>query len=185
MAQELVTEIEDQNIQTVRDAANGDRKAFDLLVSQYSERIFRLAIRMLGSREEAEDVRQETFITVYQKLKKLVDSKAFEAWIYRVAARICFSRMRKRSRGREVPLDPESVAVEGNPEQRLIALENAERAQKALNKMRPDQKLMIVLKYVEGLSHEELSLIIGCSAEASRTKLLRARKAYRKIYERM
>lgn len=173
-------------LQLVRNASAGDEAAYDSLVRIHSERIFRLALRMLGTREDAEDVQQETFIQAYMKLNKFRGESAFGTWLYGIASKICLTRLRRTARGpQKVQVDPEMPAADGTPEERLLASESAGRTRRTLECLSPADRLLIVLKYVEDLSHEEIAGILGCSVQSSWSRLLRAKKLFRKYYERM
>src|SRR3990172_7168058 len=81
----------------VRDAKSGDREAFRGLYDFYGKRLLNFAFKLLASREEAEDVVQETFTAVFRKLKSLQDDSKFEAWMFRIARNFVYQRYRLRS----------------------------------------------------------------------------------------
>ncbi|MDO8587284.1 MAG: sigma-70 family RNA polymerase sigma factor [Armatimonadota bacterium] len=182
----LITERACSDVQLARDAAAGDSSAFDALILQHHARIFRLALRMLGNREDAEDVQQETFVQAYRKLSMFRGESSFGSWLYAIAARICISRLRRTSRKpREAPIDPELIATIGSPEDSLLAADSARRVRQALSSLSPPDRLLITLKYIEGLGHEEIADVLKCSVQSSRSRLLRAKKLFREKYERM
>jgi len=173
-------------LQLVSEAAAGDSAAFDLLVREHGPRVFRLALRMLGSREEAEDIQQETFVRAHRKLRTFRGEAALGTWIYSIAAHLCLSRKRSSTWQREVALEEQPSAVSNpasDPEQVVLARESAARVQQALGLLAAPDRLLILLKYVEGLSHGEIARILGCSVLSSRSRLTRAKKLFRQCYE--
>ncbi len=172
----------------IRDAVAGDHLAFERLMDRCSQRTFRLALRMLGSREDAEDVQQETFVLAYRRLRSFRSESSFITWVYSIAAHLCLSRKRSASRRPVQELDDAELLdadVQDNPEQQLMALEFAAKVQKVLHELAPTDRLIIILKFVEQLSHEEIAQVLGCSAQSSRSRLLRAKKLFRERYENM
>jgi RNA polymerase sigma-70 factor (ECF subfamily) len=167
----------------VRAAAAGDAAAFDLLVQRHAVQVYRLALRMLGDPQEAEDVRQETFLRAYRSLRAFRGEAAFGTWLYTIASRLCLSHRRAQR--------PEEAAgvivaeIGDDPQERLAAREAAERVQRTLAALAPADRLLIVLKHIEGLNHGEIAQVLGCSPESSRSRLSRARRLFRERYEGM
>jgi RNA polymerase sigma-70 factor (ECF subfamily) len=165
-------------------AAAGDAEAFDLLMERYGERVFRLALRMLGNREDAEDIQQEAFLRAYRKLHTFRGDASFGTWLYAITARLCISRAR-RSQGRRIEVrEPVEALYDAghDPEERLAATEAAARVQQTLDRLSPPDRLLILLKYVEDLSHEEIARALGCSVESSRSRLAHAKRLFREQY---
>lgn len=177
---------ERNRLQLAGEAAARDWDPFELLMKQHSARIFRLALRMLGNPEDAEDVQQETFIRAHRARRQFRGDASFGTWIYAIAARLCLSKKRRSARRRELASErqpaelPDAVA---DPEQHLLARESAARVQRALAALSPSHRLLIVLKYIEGLSHEEIARVLRCSVASSRSRLLRAKRLFRERYQ--
>ncbi len=166
----------------------GDPATFDLLVREHSARVFRMALRMLGNREDAEDVQQETFLRAYRGLRRFRRDASFGTWVYSIAARLCLSRMRgRRQRVEETVGDlPASCPCPGcDPEEQVLTREEGARVKRALADLSPSDRLLIVLKHIEEFSHEEIARILGCSVESSRSRLARAKRLFRERYERI
>jgi len=181
----LSTELNDLEI--VERVAAGDVDAFRHLVRRHSNRIFHLAYGMLGNREDAEDVLQETFVRAYRGLRKFRGKSAVGTWLYSIAARLCLSRKNRVARYHVESLEELGMvvpAVHEDPVSRLIARESAERVHHALAKMATADRLLIVLKYIEGLSHEEIAGVLECSVGSSRARLVRAKRLFQELYER-
>ena len=161
--------------------------AFTALIQGYALPVYRLAYRMLGNHEDAEDVQQETFIHAYHHLAAFRGEAAFGTWLYAIAARQCLNWRRRRAcRPSTSAVDVERACSNrywDDPEQQCLLDEEAERVQRVLAVMAPADRLLIILKYLEGLQHEEIARVLHCSVESSRTRLTRAKKLFRARYE--
>lgn len=178
--------MENNDVRLVGGALSGDRSAFDLLVRRHSPQVFRLALRMLGSREEAEDVEQETFVDAYRGLSRFRADASFGTWVCSIAAKKCLGRRRQWARRKHGSIDEADYRLAGpgcDPADHVLERDSARRVQQALAKLRPPDRLLIVLRFIEGLSHDEISHVLGCSVESSRSRLLRAKTIFRKAYE--
>jgi len=158
-------------------AAAGDRRAFRVLVDDNVERLHRLGYRMLGSREEAEDVAQESFMRLYRALPDWQPGRArLSTWLYRVASNLCIDRLRKR---REVALpegydapDPDARSDGGLGDRQL-----RDRVRGAIDALPERQRLAILLSHYEGCGNPETAQILGVSVEAVESLLSRARRS--------
>jgi RNA polymerase sigma-70 factor (ECF subfamily) len=164
-------------------ASAGDLAAFDRLVELHAAAVFRLALRMLGDRQEAEDVQQETFLQAYRRLRTFRGEASFGTWVYAIAARVCLARLRRARRRPEViPIKADQPAPGADPLEQVSARQTSARAWRALAALSPSERLVILLRYVEGLSHEQVAQVLGCSVQANRARLTRARRAFRAQY---
>ena len=161
-------------------AAEGDPGAFDRLMQQHGACVYRVALRTLGDREDAEDVQQETFLQAYRKLHTFRGDASFRTWVCAIAVRLCLSRKRRVARRPlEVIAECESLDIGGDPQDRLAATAAAASVRQALAKLSPPDRLLVVLKYVEEWEHEEIAQVLGCSVESSRSRLARAKRLLR------
>jgi RNA polymerase sigma-70 factor (ECF subfamily) len=171
----------------------GDDRAFEELVRLYQNRIFGLMLRMIGNRQEAEDLAQEVFMTVHRAIASYRGDGRFYTWLYRIASNTCKNRI-KYLRGRNFH---RSVPVEDSPEaqqdgegpavalQSQIAgpeamaegtrLENA--IQRELAQLEPEHRLLIILRDVQGLSYQEILRATGLQEGTLKSRLHRARVA--------
>jgi RNA polymerase sigma-70 factor (ECF subfamily) len=180
--------IERSQLDLIGAAMAGDTSAFDLLVRQHARQVFRLALRMLGNREDAEDVQQETFVRAHQRLRSFRGECSFGTWLYAIASRLCVSARRRRAAMREQNIagDPaDRPSLNEDLEQKIVAQDSARRVQRSLLALSPPDRLLIVLRYVEGLSHAEIARVLQCSVESSRSRLARAKRLFRQQYERV
>jgi len=175
---------EQRERQLIARARAGNAAAFDALMAEYAPRIHRLALRMLGDAEEAEEALQETMIRAFRHLGRFRGDAAFGTWLYVIAARVCLTRRQAaKSRPEQMPYDELRISTEDAAAQ-MLRREAGDRVQRALNALPPPDRLLMVLRFVEELSHEEIARVMGWSVENSRTRLLRAKRAFRERYEK-
>jgi RNA polymerase sigma-70 factor (ECF subfamily) len=169
----------------VRKAKAGDKKAFAELVSTYSDRIYNLALRILRNREDAEDVLQETFLTVLQKLDSFDGRSNFFTWIYRIATNASLMKLRKKKLVfAEMPENPD---LGPRHEERLFVdwsqdpsfnIQNEEVKKiidTAINQLSDIYRSVFILRDIEQLSIKETSRILNISEENVKIRLRRAR----------
>jgi RNA polymerase sigma-70 factor (ECF subfamily) len=171
----------------------GNKLAFDRLVLKYQDRIFNLCYRLLGNRAEASDSAQDTFVRVYRSLNRFRFESAFFTWLYRVAVNTCKNKLRSQSyryRRRMVSLGNPGEGEEGHsvlevgdesrsPLRELTRRERGALVQHAVDSLPPDQKLVVVLRDIDGLSYQEVSAATGYSLGTVKSKLSRARRLLR------
>ena len=168
----------DQKI--INQIIEGDINAFSVLVDHYKDLVFTLAMRMVKNREEAEEVSQDTFIKVYKSLNKFKGDSKFSTWIYRVAYNTCLDRLKKIKREYHV------VAIDEFTEHQVKTLDNAldqmeekehkQKIQECLQLLPSDDSFLLTLYYFEEQSLEEISKVVGLTANNVKVKLFRSRK---------
>ncbi|MEE9117449.1 MAG: sigma-70 family RNA polymerase sigma factor [Calditrichia bacterium] len=169
----------------VRKAKKGDKEAFSELVTIYSERIYNLALRILRNREDAEDVLQETFLTVLQKLNTFDGRSNFFTWIYRIATNASLMKLRKkRLVFAELPENPdlgprndERIMVDWSqdPSFNIQNEEIKKRIDTTINQLSEIYRTVFILRDIEQLSIKETSKILNISEENVKIRLKRAR----------
>jgi RNA polymerase sigma-70 factor (ECF subfamily) len=142
----------------------GDTDAFNLLVRQWEKPIYNFIVRMIGDREEAMDLCQETFMKAYRELDTLKDLERFSAWLYRIAHNTCFSKLRKDHGKTFVELEPETRASKTPIENRLAV-------EKALQHLPEDQREVVVLKVFQSLKFEEIAAVQGAPVSTVKSRL--------------
>jgi RNA polymerase sigma-70 factor, ECF subfamily len=170
-------------------ARNGDKAALSKLVNTYSERIYNLALRILRKKEDAEDVLQETFLTVIEKLHTFDGRSSFFTWIYRIATNASLMKLRKKKMiFQEISEDPEfSESVESrvfvdwsqDPSINVFDEEVKTKLDQAVNKLSDIYRSVFVLRDIEGLSIKETSAILDITEENVKIRLRRARQFLR------
>ncbi len=173
----------------VERAKRGDREAFAELIEMYKDKIYQLAYRMVGNRQEAEDIAQETFLRVFANLQMYDSSYKFSTWIYRIATNLCIDRGRKKKA--DFSLDEEAEGTTGldwhsrlssqekSPEDQLVTKELQETVQEALSGLAPKYRSIMILRYIEDLSLQEISEILKLPVTTIKTRIHRGREALR------
>jgi len=169
----------------VRKAKKGDKEAFAELVTNYNERIYNLALRILRNREDAEDVLQETFLTVLQKLDTFDGRSNFFTWIYRIATNASLMKLRKkRLVFAELPENPDlgprhekqiMVDWSQDPSFNIQNKEIKTIIDTAINQLSEIYRTVFILRDIEQLSIKETSKILNISEENVKIRLRRAR----------
>ena len=178
----------------VRDFQAGDKAAFDPLVLRHKDRLYNLCYWFLGDEQEANDSAQEVFIKVFRSLEKFRFESAFSTWLYRIAANTCKNRLKAsefRQKKKRVRFDNPGKIEDGHytgeiqdkTSSPMIELEKKERMmliQKAIASLPTDQRTVVVLRDIEGLSYEEIANITGINSGTVKSRLSRARQQLRK-----
>lgn len=162
----------------VKEIQAGDRGSFDELVDLYQRRAMQVAVRMLGDADEAAEAVQNGFVKAYLNINRLRDPKRFETWFFRIIANTAISQ-RRAAKGRA-----EKIKITGNceskkvftPEQKETGKELKEAIQHAMLKLSKKQAQAIALIGIEDLPRGEVAKIMGCSAEAVRWHVFKARQ---------
>ncbi|MFW6050800.1 MAG: RNA polymerase sigma factor [Myxococcota bacterium] len=170
-------------------ALEGDARAFRCIVDRHHRGMFRLALRMLGDRAEAEDVVQEAFARAYKRLEHFDDGYRLSTWLYRIALNICRDHLKsprrnERPRGLSAVPGAEDVDDALRADQRLDRARMAQRLRESLDELSASYREAIVLKDLEELSYQEMKEITGAPVTALKIRVVRARAKLRAILER-
>lgn len=169
----------DEADQVIRRFLNGDQEAFTELVRQWEAKVFNLAWRYLGNREDAQDVVQETFLSVFKSARGLRDPDSFPTWLYRITLNHCRSRWRRRPPGLSLD-DPLPVNEDGEGEVTLAmtagcrqrdVLETRDLIRKALMGLSDEHRSAIILKEYLGLNLEEVARVMNCPLSTAKSRL--------------
>ena len=170
------------DLELIEECRGGNFNNFRKLIELTSPFAYSVAFRMLGNEDQAKDVVQETMVTIWQKLKKIKTAEVYKTWIYRIVVNKCYDEMRMRKRNPEFVTDEKTWELIANSisEGPSAALENGETA-KIINmlteKLSSRQKAVFVLSDLEGMSNDEVSVIIGIGKSAVKANLYYARKS--------
>jgi RNA polymerase sigma-70 factor, ECF subfamily len=173
----------------IQRCADGDESACAELVAEHQRMVVQLGMNLLGDRDEALDLSQEVFLRVFRTIYRFRGQSSLRTWIYRIAVNQARNRhrfWRRRHRGDQVSLD-QHVASHGEfmsaptaePDRVLAQKELASRLQRALDGLPFDQRTVIVLREVDGLSYEEIAYSLGVAVGTVKSRLTRARQALR------
>lgn len=161
----------------------GEAAAFDVLVCRHMQRAFRVAYRLLGQREDAEDLVQEAFLTALQKIDTFDAEREFSPWFYRILINRCLNARKARARRVTSELPAEAASSTASP------LIDAERSQlrdhldRALHELPERQRTIVMLFDLEGFSSPEIAAALGISDGTVRWHLHQARRALRQALE--
>lgn len=172
--------------EVVERARKGDDAAFEELVRETYAEMYGVAYRLLGNEDDARDVLQEAYVRVYKSLKKFRGDSALSTWLYRITANAAYTYMRKRQKHRHDDLErveePESTTL--LPEDASQNSDLRDELKDLLLTLPPDQRVVVVMKDVYDLPHDEIADELGISVTAAKVRLHRARKRLRAAIER-
>ena len=170
----------------IRRVQHGDVDAFGLLVTAYEKNVFNVALQMLGNREDAQDIAQEAFLKAYNSLSSFRGDSKFSSWLYRIVSNLCLDFKRRQSRrpsssltvedddGENVQLD---IADESqSPETLLERKLTREAVRRGLAELPEEQRQILLLREIQGLSYEEIGEAMGLEAGTVKSRIFRARK---------
>ena len=151
--------------QVIEACQQGDRDAFRILFETYKDKVYSIAVYSVGDRSIADDVTQQIFLKLFSAIKQFRGDSEFTTWLYRMVVNACMDERRRRRRllpfGEIVAMNKPS---QKKPQEKQYArLEIAEAVRAAIEQLKPKFRLPILLKYVEGLSYEEIASVMGCS----------------------
>lgn len=195
-----VSGVSDRPTENSEAAAIAEAEAEALLTAvygRYSAAIHSYAYRLLGNRDDADDVTQEVFIRVYDRLPQLRDPARLRPWLYRIATNLCLDQLRRRSRVRRilgiaVNIDPtEGEADDSGPHEvahpgsttGIDSVAERDHISQALRRMPPKYATCLVLHSAQGLSYREIAEVLGITTGAAAVRLARARDMFGKHYE--
>jgi RNA polymerase sigma-70 factor (ECF subfamily) len=164
-----------------RRAADGDERAFAVLVRRHGGYLVAFATRMLGSRADADDCVQESLITAWRRLPELREPDRVKAWFSTIVARKATDRIRARKPVTPID-DVEPEATLPTPDEAAVASSQLDMLRRVIDDLPTDQRTVWLLREVSGQSYEEISRELGISATAVRGRLSRARAT---VVERM
>lgn len=177
----------------LRRLKRGDEQAFAELVRQHQDRIFDLVFRMLGDREEALDLSQEIFVSVHASVARFRGDSRLSTWIFRIARNHCLNRLtylRRREHGRSTELadvpEGELAALDSSQaaDEQLSARETQQLVRRAIAELPDEQRLLVVLRDVEGLPYSEIAAITEQPEGTVKSRLHRARSALADLIEK-
>lgn len=180
--------------ETIERAQSGDDAAFNAIVTAYRKRILGTVYRMIGRGDDVEDVGQEVFVRLYFSLKQLRTPQVFEPWLYRLTINACYDYLRKKRRAVDVrmaDLSEEQVVAADMALSGKRALAEKEKASVKelldilLDRVSAEDRMLLTLKEVQGLSLKELSAIYEVNTNALKVRLFRARKRVLEAYNEM
>lgn len=180
-----ITDDKPSNTELMTRLAEGDMAALGDIVSRHQDRVLSLSYRVLGDWHRAEDVAQEAFLRVHRAAKRYRPEAKFTTWLYRIVVNLCLDEQRKRARAAS---SLENTAPEILAESNANAAEKeeiAELVKAAVNELPERQRLAVILHRYDGLSHGEISEVMGWTKSAVESLLVRAYANLRGKLEKM
>ena len=162
----------------------GDLDAFGALLQRHQGKVYSIAANFAANADDASDLAQEVFLKAYRSLARFRGQSAFSTWLYRIAVNACVDYARRRGRAGCVPLDDDVLLPEC--EVGLDPQEEMERRQlrlalaRAIGGLSLKLRAALILHDIEGLTHEEIARVVGCSIGTTKSRLFRAREEVRR-----
>ena len=176
----------EQELAVIRRVQRGDANAFEYLVAAYEKNVYNLALRMTGNPEDAEDMAQEAFLKAYSSLDSFRGDSKFSVWLYRIVSNTCLDFLRVRSRRRETSLEREDEGAGTgqqeipddslSPERLFERKLTRESVQRGLMSLPEDQRKILLLREIEGLSYEEIAHVLSLESGTVKSRIFRARR---------
>jgi len=174
----------------------GDRQAYALLVEEYQAPIYNLVYRMTKNLSDAEEITQESFLRAFQQLSRYDAERSFYTWLYTISLNLVRNHLKKNAR-RQMSFRQENVSLnsiisdsEENALQEATAVdamrqEREKKLERCLDKLSSDLKEMLVLRFYQGLTFEDIAGITGLSQSAAKMRVYRALEKLKKIMQKM
>ena len=184
--------------EVIENCKAGDEKAFTEIVLHRQKRVFNIAYRMLGNSEEAKDLAQEVFISVFESIKDLKEEIKFDAWLTQITLNHCRNRWKYLKRRQyfssdslDDPIETEDGSMpraitdpSDNPEILLEKKMIRQLIQRGLLELKEDQRELLVLRDLQGFSYEEMGELLGLPEGTIKSRLHRARMDLKRVLER-
>lgn len=175
--------------QLIAECLKGQTEAFGELVRRYQDRLYNAVFRIIDSSEDAQDVVQEAFLSAYQALDGFKGQSGFFTWLYRIAMNEAISLKRKQrvtipiKPRYEEEAQPQDQSAQSRPGEAAERAEEEQKLQRALNRLSPEHRSVLVLKDIEDLKYEEIAEALQVPIGTVRSRLHRARVELREILE--
>ena len=175
-----------QELDVIHRVLDGDVDAFENLIHAYEKNVYNIALRMVGSPEDAEDMAQEAFIKAFNALSSFREDSKFSSWLYRIVSNVCLDHLRAGKNKATVSLtveneDGQSEELDlpdptSSPEKILEGKMTVDAVRRGLRELPPDYRQVLLLREVQGLSYEEISDATGIEIGTVKSRIFRARK---------
>ncbi|HEX6989287.1 MAG TPA: sigma-70 family RNA polymerase sigma factor [Bacillota bacterium] len=178
----------------MRRVRSGDVSAFEPLVRRYERRVYSLALRYSGDRDDAYDLTQETFVRAFRALRSFRGDASFSTWLHRIAVNVCLDELRRRRSRPNARLDEPLATEDGEavrqladddpgPQQRLEQKELGETIRQEIAALPAEYATVVILRDLQDLSYEEIAQVLDISLGTVKSRLHRGRAALRARFE--
>ncbi len=184
------------DVELMRRVRRGDLTAFAQLVERHKAAVYTYLVRMVGDETEAEDLAQMVFLQIFRSARRYKPTAKFTTWLFTIARHLCLNELRRRKRhaadyiedlhggpAREIEVqlpDPRPAM----PDSEVLKAEFFQMLEKALSQLPENQRTAIILFSQQGLSYEEIACVLGCSVQATKSIIHRARLYLREVLKR-
>ncbi|MBS3936995.1 MAG: sigma-70 family RNA polymerase sigma factor [Peptococcaceae bacterium] len=182
-------------LELVRKSLGGDAEAFAAIVEKYQQRVYNVAFRMTGDREDSLDLTQESFVRVFRALKSFKGDSSLGTWIHRIVNNVVIDELRKRQRRPKIGFSTDALLStdegehvhvlelsgkrEDTPEEQLLRMERIAEIEQALGMVTSEHRIVLIMRDIEGLAYEEMAQILALNIGTVKSRLSRARIALR------
>ncbi len=187
-------EQEVQDHELVAGLRKGDQACLQEILNKYTEKVHNLAMRIARNQEDAEEILQDVFLTVFRKVEKFEGKSAFSSWLYRITVNTAFMKLRKRKQTAAISLEDITPGVKDSwvSERREDSDANfmasrhelREQLEAAIAKLPEEYRVIFILRDVDGLSNQEVGEVLGITVPAVKSRLHRSRLLLRKKLSR-
>lgn len=173
----------------IEKSIKGDSESFEKLILSCEKKVYNIALKMLGNEADAYDAAQDTFIKVYKNLENFKGNSSFSTWVYRITSNVCLDIIRKNknkkntvSIDKEIEFDDSDATFEiedrnADTEGKILEKERSEALHKALLRLNPNQREILVLREFQNLSYDEIAGVLNIGTGTVKSKISRARAA--------
>jgi RNA polymerase sigma-70 factor (ECF subfamily) len=170
--------LQDSEKDVIEGCQRGEPDAFRALFERYKDTVYSIALRYSGDAAVAQDIAQDTFLKLFSAVGAFRGDSNFESWLYRMVVNSCFDQKRKTRRF--APLLDEFMSLLRTPDvsvlDEVLRSEMSAQVRAVIDSLAPDQRMVVVLRYTQGLSYDEIAAIMGCAAGTIASRLNRAHK---------
>jgi RNA polymerase sigma-70 factor, ECF subfamily len=170
--------LEQTDHELIEECRRGQPDAYRALFEKYKDTVYSVALRFSGDVAVAQDIAQDTFLKLFSAIETFRGDSNFESWLYRLVVNCCFDQKRKARRW--APLLDELLSVVRAPDisalDEILRSEMSDQVRAVVDSLRPEQRMVIVLRYTQGLSYDEIAEILGCSPGTIGSRLNRIHK---------
>ncbi len=159
----------------------GDKDAFAELIERYQAPLRYFISRLSANAEMTEDIFQDTWLTVIRRIHSLKKIDAFSTWLYRIARNKVYQQLRRKKKLAELD---ENIAVPNNTENDVFSPEDAAKIHRCLKELRPEHKEVLMLRFLEQMSYEQISQVINCRLGTVKSRIHYAKLALKKEMEK-
>ncbi len=183
----------DSDSRYIKQAIEGDRRAFECIVKSYKDKVFRICYSYTNSVHDAEDIAQDAFVEVYKSMGTFNQQSSVSTWIYRIASNKAIDHIRKHKRKKRDTgvlnyLDDDQntfeIEAEGSAAEDIISQQRRKFLYQGLNKLPERQKKAFVLTQIEGMTHKEVAEIMQTTVKSIEVLVVRGRKKLKQVLEK-